>query len=246
MIECVATVRVEVLTFAVPPARVTVPRLALPFLNVTVPVGVPPEADVTAAVKVTFWPKLEGFTSDNSVVVVANFPTTWVSAGDVLVRNPVSPGYFAVMECEPTARDDVVKVALPPASGAVPKVAAPFLNVTSSPSGGVPEPALAVAVKVTCCPSSLGFNEEATTVVVADLLTVCVSTAEVLVRNAVSPGYFALIERVPAGSEDVASVATPLVNVPVPKVVDPFVKVMVSPSAGVPSLELTVAVNVTD
>jgi hypothetical protein len=246
VIECAATVSVDVLTFAVPPVRVTVPRLAPAFLNVTVPLGVPPEADVTVAVKLTLSPKLEGFVLDSSVVVVANFPTTCVSTAEVLVRNAVSPAYFAVMECEPTVRDDVVKVALPPASGAVPRVAALFLNVTSSPSGGAMEPALTVAVKVTDCPSLLGFNEDVTTVVVADLLTVCVSTADVLVRNAASPGYLALIESVPAGSAVVVNVALPLVNVPVPKVAEPFVKVMVSPSAGVPWLELTAAVNVTD
>ena len=120
------------------------------------------------------------------------------------------------------------------------------MKVTSSPSGGVTELALTIAVKVTCCPSSLGFNEDLTTVVVADLLTVCVSTAEVLVRNAASPGYFALIESFPAANEDVANVALPPAKAAVPKVADPFVKVMISPSAGVPSLELTVAVNVTD
>ena len=49
---------------------------------------------------------------------------------------------------------------------------------------GVPAPgltALTVAVKVTDSPNTEGFTDELTEVLVAALLTVCVSVAEVLV-----------------------------------------------------------------
>jgi hypothetical protein len=49
----------------------------------------------------------------------------------------------------------------------------------------------------------------------------------------------------PSGSVDVVSVATPPLSVPVPIGLPPLVKFTVSPSAGVPKVEVTVAVKVT-
>jgi hypothetical protein len=47
-------------------------------MNVTVPVGVPEpgEVTVTIAVKVTDWPKTDGFTEELTAVVVAALFTT--------------------------------------------------------------------------------------------------------------------------------------------------------------------------
>ena len=66
------------------------------------------------------------------------------------------------MECEPTARALVLKVACPPPSVPVPRMVAPSLKVTVPL--GVPAPgarALTVAVKVTDRPDVLGLSEEA-------------------------------------------------------------------------------------
>ena len=74
------------LNVAVVPDRVPDPMFVVPSKNVTVPVGVPEAVD-TVAVKVTLWPKVEGFKDEVTVVVVvaggAAF-TTCVNTGDVL------------------------------------------------------------------------------------------------------------------------------------------------------------------
>jgi hypothetical protein len=82
----------------------------------------------------------------------------------------------------------VLKVATPePFSVPVPRVAAPSLKVTV-PVGVLVagNTAATVAVNVTDCPNTLGVPDVATVVVVLALLTVCVSTAEVLVLKLVS------------------------------------------------------------
>jgi hypothetical protein len=52
------------------------------------------------------------------------------------------------------------------------------------------------------------------------------------------------MECVPTDSDEVLNVALPLLSVPVPSVVEPFLKVTVP--VGVPPLEVTLAVKVTD
>ena len=72
--ECAPTPRTAVTHVVVPAAsaRLTQPAmLTPPFLKVTVPVGVGP-APVTTAVKVTGWPKTEGFAEEVTVVVDAD------------------------------------------------------------------------------------------------------------------------------------------------------------------------------
>jgi len=66
------TAKVDVLNVANPlPFKVPVPSVVEPFLKVMVPDGMPKEP-VTVTVKVTDWPKTEGFTEDvNAVVVLA-------------------------------------------------------------------------------------------------------------------------------------------------------------------------------
>jgi hypothetical protein len=71
--ECGPTVSFVVVNAALPALSVPVPSVAAPFLNVTVPVGVPEPAGVTVAVKVTLWPKVDGFTLEARAVVVVVF-----------------------------------------------------------------------------------------------------------------------------------------------------------------------------
>jgi hypothetical protein len=88
----------------------------------------------------------------------------------------------------PTARAEVVNVALPELKVAVPKVAAPSRKVTVPV--GVPEPgatALTVAVNVTDCPNTDGFTDEVTVVELLSLFTVCVIADDVLLLKFVSP-----------------------------------------------------------
>ena len=77
------------------------------------------------------------------------------------------------MECEATARDEVVKVAWPvPSRVEVPKVVLPSLKVTVPV--GVPPLEVTAAVKVTDWLNTEGLAEELTVVVVAKALcTVC-------------------------------------------------------------------------
>ncbi len=140
------------------------------------------------AVKVTDWPKTEGFTDDVSVVVVADWPTTCVKTGDVLVVKLPSPLYTAVIECEATDRFDVVNVATPPASVPAPMRVAPLKNEAAPVA--VPAPgatAAMVAVNVTDWPKTEGLADDVTVVVVAAWLTVCESNGEVLPLKFASP-----------------------------------------------------------
>jgi hypothetical protein len=82
-------------------------------------------------------------------------------------------------------------------------------------------------------------------VVVLALVTVWVSAVDTLLAKVASPAYAALIESVPAFNDDVVKLATPLASVPVPSTVVPCKNVTVSPSAGRPLVELSVAVKVT-
>jgi hypothetical protein len=93
------------------------------------------------------------------------------------------------MECEPTLRVEVVNVAWPePLSVPVPSVVAPSLKVIVPV--GVPLPGaltVTVAVKVTDCPDTDGLADELREVVVLALVTVWVSTADVLPLKFPSP-----------------------------------------------------------
>ena len=106
----------------------------------------------------------------------------------MLLRSSTLPEYTAVIECAPWVSADVEIVAFPLASVAVPTVVAPFFNVTTPV--GVPLPGATVTtviVKVTDLPSVDGFSEEVRVVELAALLTVCVSTEEVLVPSSMLP-----------------------------------------------------------
>lgn len=68
--EWLPTARVLVANLATPALRVEVPIFVVPFLKVTVPVGVPENVGCTVAVRVTNWPKADGFGDAVSPVVV--------------------------------------------------------------------------------------------------------------------------------------------------------------------------------
>ena len=72
---------------ATPPERVPLPRVVEPSLKVTWPDAV--EGD-TVAVKVTLWPKVDGFAEDARLVVVVAWFTVWVSVDEVLASSFVS------------------------------------------------------------------------------------------------------------------------------------------------------------
>jgi hypothetical protein len=147
---------------------------------VALPVGVPPVGDVTVAVKVTFTPEFDGFREEIKVVVV--WPTIWFTTFDVLPPKFESPAYTAVIELEPTGSVEVVKVAEPPLNAPVPIDVVPFINVTVSPLGGMPELEVTVAVNVTACPNADGFCEDERVVVVVsdDVRTINKSPRQLL------------------------------------------------------------------
>jgi hypothetical protein len=112
----------------------------------------------------------------NTVGVITSLGlTVWFNAAEVLVMKLVSPPYTAVIECEPTFRDEVANVATPdPFSVPVPRVVVLSLKVTVPV--GVPlagELTVTVAVNVTVCDAADGFADEVTTVIVFAWLTTC-------------------------------------------------------------------------
>ena len=83
------------------------------------------------------------------------------------------------MECEPAARVEVVKAALPLVSATVANTVVPSLKV-AEPVGVPVVEDFTVAVKVAAVPCFEGFSEETTEVEVAALLVTKWSTADVL------------------------------------------------------------------
>lgn len=78
------------------------------------------------------------------------------------------------MVLHPVARAAVLKLAVPLASVAVPRITLPSLKVMVSPSAGVPALELTVTANVTDTPCGDGFRLEESTVFVAILVTFCV------------------------------------------------------------------------
>ena len=83
----------EVARVALPAVKLAVPSVAAPSRNVTVPVGVPVAGAtaLTVAVKVTAWPKRDGFNDEVTVVELLALFTVWVRAEEVLLLKFVSP-----------------------------------------------------------------------------------------------------------------------------------------------------------
>src|SRR5712691_238329 len=150
------------------------------------------------------------------------------------------------MEWEATDRALVLKVAWPLLRVPVPRMVVPSLKVTVPV--GVPVVAgVTVAVKVTDCPETDGFAEEAPCVEMPPLLTVCARGADMRVLKLLYPLYCVVMEWEATDRAPVLKVAWPLLRVPVPRVMVPSLKVtvplgMLTTGATV----LTVAVKVTD
>jgi len=87
--ESVPTGRLEVVKTATPPFSPTVPREAVPFLKVTVPAGVMPALALTVAVNFTAAPKVEGFSDEVRVVVVAGGTTFTIVFAALALPVPV-------------------------------------------------------------------------------------------------------------------------------------------------------------
>jgi hypothetical protein len=153
--------------FATPFDTVTVPIVLDPSLNTTLPVGVPPPGDtaLTVALKVTVWPKFEGFSDEVSTIDVDAGLTTCVTAGEVLVPKLLSSLYTAVIAWFPTDNDEIARLAVPPASATVPIVVLPSLKVRL-PVGVPTEGAtgLTVPTKVIDWPNLEGFADGTTSV----------------------------------------------------------------------------------
>ena len=168
--------------------------------------------------------------------------TTCETAAEVLALKLASPLYVAVMEWVATDSDEVASVATPPESVLVASAVPPSKKVTVPV--GVPTPDVVVAVKVTEVPNVDGFNDEPNAIVTFALFTTCDIAAEVDALKLVSPLYIAVMEWVATDSDEVASVATPLVMVLVAIDTPPSLKVTVPD--GVPTPDVVVAVKVTE
>src|SRR5512137_806007 len=165
-----------------------------PSLTVTFPVGVPEPGEFTVTVKliVVCSPTFDG-SGDIVVilVVVSAVPTVCDLTAEVLALKFVSVANVAVRLLAPA--DGKVIRQLPAETVPEHVSPAPSLTLTVSPPGMVPLPGeFTVTVKliVACCPTLEGSGvTEVMVVVVSALLTVCVSTPEVLVLKLVLPRY---------------------------------------------------------
>ena len=101
------------------------------------------------------------------------------------------------------------------------------------------------AVNVTDCPKTEGFALEVTAVDVSALFTTWLKIDDVLMLKFVSPLNTAVIECGPTDKDDVLSIAVPPLNVAVPNVVAPSLKVTVPVGEPAPGATTeTAAVNV--
>jgi hypothetical protein len=147
VMEWLPTAGDEMLRVATLLLTAALPSTTEPSLKVTVPVAMPPLAPVTVAVRVTACPVYAGFADELSAVELPAMPTVSVTAAEELVLKVLSPLYTAVSEWLPTARAEVVNVAVPPVRSADPTTAEPSLNVTDPL--GVPLEPVTLAVRVT-------------------------------------------------------------------------------------------------
>lgn len=89
--ECIPAFRLLVVNVALPdPSRVAMPRVVVPSRKITIPVGVP-FAEVTAQVKVTGLPKIDGLVEEAIAAAVGAGCTVWVSTGEVLPAKLLLP-----------------------------------------------------------------------------------------------------------------------------------------------------------
>jgi hypothetical protein len=149
-------------------------------------VGVPlPDEGATVAVKLTDWPKIEGFVEEVRVVVVA-MPEGLIvteTALDVLTVKLESPRYCAVSESVPTGSVVVMRIAELPLRLAVPREVVPTKNCTEPI--GVPAPGATTAmvtVSVTGWPAFVEAGVADKLVVVPASLTVSMVEEELITK----------------------------------------------------------------
>jgi hypothetical protein len=143
-------------------------------------------------VRVTDVPEAEGFRLEATTAVELVFCDVTLKALDVEVLLAEFPAYTAVTLLAATvvkvAAKVVVRVNPVPDKVPVPRVVAPFINVTV-PVGPVPDAATTVAVSVLGLPTATGLTLAVTVVVVVlgAAVTTWLSAVEVLVLLSVSP-----------------------------------------------------------
>jgi len=113
------------------------------------------------AVSVTEAFSVEGLGEAVKVVVVDAWFTTCESVGEVLARKLASPPYVAARECDPTVKDETVRMACPFASGTMFTAFVPSLKVIEPVGVPLPPDGATVAVSKTGCPNTDGFAEDA-------------------------------------------------------------------------------------
>lgn len=169
---------------------------------------------------------LEDALSVVAVLITADL-TVMVIAAELDALKVEDPAYEAVTSSLPTGRADVVKLAAPATSWAVPRTAPPFVKVTVPPGRVVPLAGLTVAMIVTGVPCATVAAETVRDVVVltedgGGALTVTVTTLELDALKATAPEYAAEMESVPVGSDDVEIDAMPAFSAADPSVVAPL------------------------
>ena len=124
------------------------------------------------------------------------------------------------MACVPVVSVDVVNVATPPLTGAVPRTVDPSLNVI------VPVAAVGTdAVNVTDWAADEGFAEDVNVTIGGAGVTVTVVAGDVAGLLFASPGVLAVIGSLPTGRLFTVIVATPPTTGAVPMTVVPLEKV---------------------
>jgi hypothetical protein len=164
--ECEPTDNDALANVALPELNVAVPNVLLPSKKVTLPVGVPGAGTVTVAVNVTLWLIMEGLVDVLVVIDVGALLTVCIKTDEALPFHRASPLYAAVIEWEPTASDEVLKLTWPDTRGTLATTVDPSLKVTV-PAGGPDE--VIVAVNVTGCPKIDGLSVELSVVLVLGL-----------------------------------------------------------------------------
>ena len=116
-----------------------------PSKKVTVPEGFPAakEAAITLAVNVTDCPDAKELAEEVNVVAVSTCGgfTTIVRTFEVLFLKFASPLYRALIECDPSGKDEVVKVAWPELKDSSPNCMSPSKKVTVPKGFPAPEEA---------------------------------------------------------------------------------------------------------
>ena len=175
---------------ATPPDVLTptaLPTLLPSIRNWTVPVGVlaPGAVMLMVAVNVTLWLEIDGLAEETSTVLVLALLTICVMAVELLAVKFASPPKEAVMIWLPTAKLELVKLAVvaPPLvlSAPWPMLVPPSEKITTPVGLTEPLP-VTVVVKLTLWPHTDGLTEDAISVVLLALLTVCATAVELAVR----------------------------------------------------------------